>query len=104
MIADAAELRVKESDRVATTAATLRALGAEVEERDDGLAVAGGARLRGAPVEASGDHRLAMLGAVAGLLADGETTVAGAGAVSISYPDFWAHLARVGASPATARA
>ena len=104
VIADAAELRVKESDRVATTAATLRALGAEVEERDDGLAVAGGARLRGAAVEAAGDHRLAMLGAVAGLLADGETTVAGAGAVSISYPDFWADLARVGASPAAARA
>ncbi len=104
VIADAAELRVKESDRVATTAATLRALGAEVEERDDGLAVAGGARLRGAAVEAAGDHRLAMLGAVAGLLADGETMVAGAGAVSISYPDFWADLARVGASPAAARA
>ncbi|MYD65281.1 MAG: 3-phosphoshikimate 1-carboxyvinyltransferase [Chloroflexi bacterium] len=104
VIADAAELRVKESDRVATTAATLRALGAEVEEHDDGLAVAGGAQLRGAPVEAAGDHRLAMLGAVAGLLAEGETTVSGAGAVAVSYPDFWADLARVGASPAAARA
>lgn len=103
VIADAAELRVKESDRVATTAATLRALGAEVEEHDDGLAVAGGARLRGAPVEAAGDHRLAMLGAVAGLLAEGETTVSGAGAVSVSYPDFWGDLARVGAAPVAAR-
>ena len=103
VIADAAELRVKESDRVATTAATLRALGAEVEEHEDGLAVAGGARLRGAPVEAAGDHRLAMLGAVAGLLAEGETTVSGAGAVSVSYPDFWGDLARVGAAPVAAR-
>ena len=100
VIADAAELRVKESDRVATTAATLRALGVEVEERDDGVAVGGGARLRGAAVEASGDHRLAMLGAVAGLLADGETTVAGAAAVAVSYPGFWSDLARVGAEPA----
>ena len=104
VIADAAELRVKESDRVATTAAALRALGAEVEERADGLAVAGGARLRGASVEAAGDHRLAMLGAVAGLIAEGETTVSGAGAVTVSYPDFWADLARVGAAPAAARA
>ena len=104
VIADATELRVKESDRVATTVATLRALGADVEEHDDGLSVAGGAQLRGAPVEASGDHRLAMLGAVAGLLADGETTVAGAGAVAISYPDFWDDLTRIGTSPAATQA
>ena len=97
-IEDAAELRVKESDRVAATAAALRALGAEVEERADGLAVGGGARLRGAAVEAMGDHRLAMLGAVAGLVAEGETTIAGAGAVAISYPDFWADLRRVAAA------
>ena len=104
VIADAAELRVKESDRVATTVSTLRALGAEVEEHDDGLSVAGGAQLRGAPVEASGDHRLAMLGAVAGLLADGETTVAGAGAVAVSYPEFWDHLTRIGRAAAATRA
>lgn len=103
VIADAAELRVKESDRVATTAAMLRALGADVEERPDGLAVAGGARLRGAPVEAAGDHRLAMLGAVAGLLADGETAVAGAGAVAVSYPRFWTDLGRLGATPSVVR-
>jgi 3-phosphoshikimate 1-carboxyvinyltransferase len=103
VIADAGELRVKESDRVATTAATLRALGAEVEERADGLVVAGGTRLRGAGVEAAGDHRLAMLGAVAGLLAEGETVVAGAGAVAVSYPDFWTDLGRLGASPSVVR-
>jgi len=103
VIADAAELRVKESDRVATTAAVLRALGVEVEERTDGLVVAGGARLRGAAIEAAGDHRLAMLGAVAGLLADGETVVAGAGAVAVSYPDFWTDLRRLGATAAVVR-
>ena len=103
VIADAAELRVKESDRVATTAAALRALGAEVEERADGLVVAGGARLRGAPLEAAGDHRLAMLGAVAGLLAEGETVVAGAGAVAVSYPDFWTDLGRLAATPSVVR-
>ena len=103
VIADAAELRVKESDRVATTAAALRALGADIEERDDGLAIGGGARLHGAHVQAAGDHRLAMLGAVAGLLAQGETVVAGAGAVAVSYPDFWADLGRLGATASAAR-
>ena len=103
VIADAAELRVKESDRVATTAAALRALGAEVQERADGLVVEGGARLRGAGLEAAGDHRLAMLGAVAGLLADGETVVAGAGAVAVSYPDFWTDLGRLAAAPSVVR-
>ena len=103
MIADAAELRVKESDRIASTAALLRALGAEVEEQADGLVVGGGARLRGAHIDAAGDHRLAMLGAVAGLIADGETTVAGADAVGVSYPRFWTDLGRLGAAPSVVR-
>ena len=96
VIADAAELRVKESDRVATTAAALRALGAEVEERADGLAVGGGARLRGGRVEAAGDHRLAMLGAAGALIAEGESQIEGADAVAVSYPAFWSDLARLG--------
>jgi 3-phosphoshikimate 1-carboxyvinyltransferase len=95
VIRDAAELRAKESDRVATTAAVLRAFGAEVEEREDGMRVAGGARLRGARVGSSGDHRLAMLGAIAGVLAEGESVVEGAAAVAVSYPDFWPDLARL---------
>ena len=98
VIADAAELRVKESDRVATTAAALRALGAEVEERADGLAVGGGARLRGGLVDAAGDHRLAMLGAVGALIAEGESAIEGADAVGVSYPGFWSDLARIGAA------
>ena len=98
VIADAAELRVKESDRVATTAAALRALGAEVEERADGLAVGGGARLRGGLVDAAGDHRLAMLGAIGALIAEGESAIEGADAVGVSYPEFWSDLARIGAA------
>ena len=98
VIADGAELRVKESDRVATTAAALRALGAEVEERADGLAVGGGARLRGGHVEAAGDHRLAMLGAAGALIAEGDSAIEGADAVGVSYPAFWSDLERLGSA------
>ncbi len=97
VIRDAAELRVKESDRVATTAAVLRAFGVDVEERADGMAVRGGTVLRAARVGSAGDHRLAMLGAVAGLLAEGESMVSDAGAVAVSYPEFWSELSRLGA-------
>ena len=103
VIRDAAELRVKESDRVATTGALLRAFGAEVEERDDGMVVQGGATLHAAGVASAGDHRVAMLGAVAGLAADGETMIDGAEAVSVSYPAFWGELDRLGASPNAVR-
>ncbi len=89
---DAAELRVKESDRVATTVAFLSALGATVEARPDGLRVAGGAPLRGAAVDAAGDHRIAMAAAVAAALAAGETTIHGAACVDVSYPGFFIDL------------
>jgi len=102
VIRDAAELRVKESDRVATTAMVLGSLGVELKQRPDGMAVRGGAHLQGARVDSEGDHRLVMLAAVAGLLADGETVVDDASAVSVSYPEFWAELARLGAAPAVA--
>lgn len=95
VIRDAEELRVKESDRVATTGAVLRAFGIEIDERPDGLKVSGGASLRAATVDSSADHRVAMLGAVAGLLADGDTTVTGADAVAVSYPAFWSDLGRI---------
>ncbi len=84
---DAAELRVKESDRIATVAAGLSALGAHVEPTADGLSVAGG-RLRGAQVCSGRDHRVAMAMAVAGLAAEGQTVVEGWDAVSTSYPGF----------------
>ena len=95
LIRDAEELRVKESDRIASTAALLRALGAEVEERPDGMRIAGGASLRGGLVESRGDHRIAMAAAVAALVAEGETELRGSGAVEISYPEFWRDLERL---------
>lgn len=87
-IRDAAELRVKESDRVATTVGLLDAFGAGAEPRSDGLLITGGARLRPAVVESSGDHRIAMAAAVAALVATGPTQIAGWGAVGTSYPGF----------------
>ena len=94
-IREAAELRVKESDRIATTAAGLRALGVAVEERPDGLQIVGGGRLRGAPLDSYGDHRLAMALAVAALGARGESEIRGDTAVAVSYPAFWSDLERL---------
>ncbi len=88
-IRDAKELRVKESDRVAATAAGLRAMGCEVEEFDDGLRVNGVTKLRGAKIDSRGDHRIAMSFAIAGLVAEGETEIAGAGCVAVSFPEFF---------------
>jgi 3-phosphoshikimate 1-carboxyvinyltransferase len=95
VIRDAGELRVKESDRIRATAAELRRLGAHIEELSEGMVIRGVERLCGAVCSSHGDHRLAMALAVAGLLADGETTVRGAEAVAISYPDFWNDLDNV---------
>jgi 3-phosphoshikimate 1-carboxyvinyltransferase len=91
-IRDARELRVKESDRIAAIAANLRAMGAEVEEREDGLNIPGGQKLRGAEVDSLGDHRIAMAFAIAALRAEGETQIRGADAAAISYPGFFAAL------------
>ena len=91
-IRDARELRVKESDRIAAMAAGLRSMGAEVEEREDGLRIPGRQRLRGARVDSAGDHRIAMAFAVAALRAEGETTLTGAQAAAVSYPEFFATL------------
>ena len=91
----ARELRVKESDRTATVAENLRRMGAEVEEFSDGLRVAGKQKLRGATVDSHDDHRLAMAFAVAGLVAEGTTTIRDCACVGISFPDFFETLARV---------
>jgi 3-phosphoshikimate 1-carboxyvinyltransferase len=88
-IRDAAELRHKESDRLATTAANLRAMGAEVEEFDDGFAVSGPTRLHGALIDSHGDHRIAMAFSVAALIAEGETEIVGHECVAISFPEFF---------------
>lgn len=96
-IHDAAELRVKESDRVATVIEELRKLGAEIAPAADGFTVMGPTPLRGAAVDAHGDHRLAMALAVAGLIAEGETIVEGAECVAKSFPEFPESLADLGA-------
>ena len=92
VIRDAAELRVKESDRIATTVQELSRLGADIEAREDGMVIRGTGRLTGAPCQSHGDHRLAMAMAVCGLLANGEVEVHGASDASVSYPSFWQDL------------
>jgi 3-phosphoshikimate 1-carboxyvinyltransferase len=89
---DAGELRVKESDRIATLVQGLGALGASVDSVGDGLRIRGGTPLRGATVDAHGDHRIAMALAVTALRADGPTRVEGWSAVATSYPSFVRHL------------
>lgn len=88
VIRNAAELRVKESDRIKTVTDGLRRLGADIDATDDGLVVRGPAKLVGAPVESYGDHRVAMAMAVAGLVAEGTTRIEGWDAVTTSYPTF----------------
>lgn len=87
-IGDAAELRVKESDRIAALARELAKLGVRVAEREDGLVIEGGRPLSGARVESGGDHRMAMALAVAGLVAEGETVVEDTACVATSFPRF----------------
>src|SRR6202030_54824 len=96
-IHDAAELRVKESDRIATLATGLRQMGADVEEFPDGLRVAGrsAGKLRGAKVDPQGDHRIAMALSVVALGADGDTVVRDAECVGVSFPEFFATLERL---------
>lgn len=91
-IRGASELRVKESDRIEAVAVGLRAMGVKVETYPDGIDIEGPARLKGATIQASGDHRIAMAFAVAGLAAEGETVIEGAESIGTSYPEFRAHL------------
>ena len=96
VVRDAAELRVKESDRIHVLAATLGALGVVVEESSDGFRVPGGQRPGPGHVEAHGDHRIAMTAAVAGSLGDGAVTISGFATVGSSYPRFLADLSELG--------
>ena len=93
-IHDAQELRVKESDRIATLAEGLRAMGARVEEFPDGMRVEGrsAGKLRGAKVDPQGDHRIAMALAVAALGAEGETMIRDAECAAVSFPEFFTTL------------
>jgi len=93
IVRDAQELRAKESDRVEAVVDVLTRMGAPITAHPDGFAIHGPVSLRGARVDGRGDHRIGMLGAIAGNLATGETRIEN-DAVGVSYPDFWEHLAQ----------
>jgi 3-phosphoshikimate 1-carboxyvinyltransferase len=95
VIRDAAELRVKESDRIATVVGELSRLGAKIEPLPDGMIIYGGEALSGTKVDSHLDHRLAMSLAIAGLMAEGETTITHAQVAQVSYPTFWQSLLSV---------
>jgi 3-phosphoshikimate 1-carboxyvinyltransferase len=94
-IRNARELRVKETDRIATTVENLRKMGVDVEEFEDGMTIRGGNPLKAANIESHGDHRIAMAFAIAGLFAEGETVIHGTDCINTSYPGFSHHLAAI---------
>jgi 3-phosphoshikimate 1-carboxyvinyltransferase len=96
IVKDAAELRVKETDRIASTVGELRKMGAKIEPTSDGFIIDGPTELMGAPVESQGDHRLAMALAVAGLVAQGETTIYNSEVTADSFPGFEITLQALG--------
>lgn len=95
VIRDAAELKVKESNRIDLTAENLKKMGADVTPTDDGMIINGGRPLKGAVIESRFDHRIAMAFSVASLVAEGETEIRNAECVSVSYPDFYRDLNRL---------
>ncbi|MFR2409556.1 MAG: 3-phosphoshikimate 1-carboxyvinyltransferase [[Clostridium] symbiosum] len=95
VIRDAAELKVKESNRITVMAENLRAMGADVTETEDGMIIHGGRPLHGAVIDSKKDHRIAMTFAVTALAAEGETEILDADCVNISYPGFYSDLARL---------
>ena len=94
-ISGASELRVKETDRLAVMARQLKAMGAEIEEQEDGVTIRGGHPLNGAGLDSETDHRVAMSLAVAAMLAKGDSTLARSEAAAVSYPTFWEELERL---------
>ena len=95
VIRDAAELKVKESNRIASVAEGLLAMGAVVTETEDGMIIQGGTPLKGASIQTFDDHRIAMSFSIAALAAEGETEIVGADCVTISYPSFYQDLERL---------
>ncbi|TYR81677.1 3-phosphoshikimate 1-carboxyvinyltransferase [Priestia megaterium] len=92
VIKDAAELKVKETNRIDTVVNELTKMGANIEATEDGMVIHGGTRLHGAQVNSYGDHRIGMMLAVASCIAEGETVIENRDAVSVSYPQFFNHL------------
>jgi 3-phosphoshikimate 1-carboxyvinyltransferase len=95
IVRNASELRVKETDRIATIAENLRQMGITIETAEDGFSIPGGQRFRAANLDSGGDHRIAMAFAVAALAADGECSIRNAEAASVSYPEFFGVLRRI---------
>lgn len=92
-VRDAKELRIKESDRIRTVADGIRALGGDIEEKEDGFSISGPQRLVGGRVDSAGDHRIAMAFSIAGLMADGTTEISEADCAGVSFPEFYESLA-----------
>lgn len=95
IVRDAAELRVKETDRIATIAENLRRMGVQIEVKPDGFEIPGRQRFHAAELDSFGDHRIAMAFSVAALAADGPCTIGNAGAASVSFPEFFPTLRRI---------
>lgn len=95
VVRDAQELRIKETDRIATVADNFKRMGIEIEVTPDGMHIPGNQKFRAAAFDSFGDHRIAMAFAVAALAADGESTIDNAEAASVSFPEFWTLLERV---------
>jgi len=95
-VKDASELRIKETDRIRTVVDNLRRMGVAAEELPDGMAIPGRQKFRAAQLDSFGDHRIAMAFAIAALAADGECTLEGADAASVSFPEFWETLRHAG--------
>jgi 3-phosphoshikimate 1-carboxyvinyltransferase len=92
IVRDAAELRVKETDRISTIAANLKRMGVQITVHDDGFEIPGKQRFHAAELDSYGDHRIAMAFSVAALMADGECTIRDAGAAAVSFPGFFGLL------------
>jgi len=95
VVRDAGELRIKETDRIATVAENLKRMGIEAEILPDGLRIPGRHRFRAAELDSFGDHRIAMAFSIAALAANGESTIHGAEAASVSFPEFFEVLKQV---------
>ncbi len=99
-VRDASELRIKETDRIRTVVENLRRMGVAAEELPDGMAIPGRQKFHGAELDSFGDHRIAMAFAVAALAAEGESVIRDAEAASVSFPEFWDTLERMGSQAA----
>jgi 3-phosphoshikimate 1-carboxyvinyltransferase len=98
-VRDAAELRIKETDRIATLAENLRRMGVTIQVEADGFHIPGKQRFRAAEMDSFGDHRIAMAFAVAALAADGECTIRNAEAASVSFPSFYSKIQQSASAP-----